>query len=482
MKKFLLAAFWGAFICGTLFAEVNVPDHEPLRITPNEAVEMAIRNNLSLQSARIATETRRRASNLSWNQFIPNVTVAGSLMVDNEASTQGSVTAPIFSPTAVLTPMNVGGVSGNFIGAGDLTGFFITNPVDLPRWRIVVPIQASLTLNLAMFENMNRLRIDYESGLIAYERARAQLERDIRKAYNNMLFLQENVSLLQESFITAQRRVDMARANFQAGLAPELTLLQAQVAMENMKPIIDQVKNGLQLSMAQFAMFLGLPIGTPFELVPVDTDIPFISLDMQNLISRAASGRPDIQELRQNILLLHSARRMQANALLPSLSLSWNFNSIFMRDPVNDGWMDTIRDGALTIGLGVRLHSLFPFSTDSQAVRNMDDQIRMANIGLAQMIQGTEIEIFNTVLSLDRIRITADAQSQTVDLAERAFRLTEDAYRAGLLDLLQVQNAELELRQARVSMLEQQFNYLNGLIDLEYAIGVPFGTLSAGGE
>jgi hypothetical protein len=42
-----------------------------------------------------------------------------------------------------------------------------------------------------------------------------------------------------------------------------------------------------------------------------------------------------------------------------------------------------------------------------------------------------------------------------------------------------VQNAELELKQAKVSVLEQQFNYLNGLIDLEYSIGVPFGTLSS---
>ncbi|HCC37978.1 MAG TPA: TolC family protein, partial [Treponema sp.] len=75
-------------------------------------------------------------------------------------------------------------------------------------------------------------------------------------------------------------------------------------------------------------------------------------------------------------------------------------------------------------------------------------------------------------------RISAEAQAQTVSLAERSYRLTEEAYRAGLQDLLQVQNAEQSLRQARVSMLEQQFNYLNGLIDLEYSIGVPFGTLS----
>ncbi|MDR1957338.1 MAG: TolC family protein, partial [Treponema sp.] len=73
----------------------------------------------------------------------------------------------------------------------------------------------------------------------------------------------------------------------------------------------------------------------------------------------------------------------------------------------------------------------------------------------------------------------AEAQRLTADLAERTYRLTDQAYRAGLNDLLEVQNAELELRKSRIGVLEQQFNYLNGLIDLEYAIGVPFGTLSS---
>jgi outer membrane protein TolC len=67
-------------------------------------------------------------------------------------------------------------------------------------------------------------------------------------------------------------------------------------------------------------------------------------------------------------------------------------------------------------------------------------------------------------------------------MAEQAYQLTEEAYRAGLQDLLEVQNADLTLRQARLQMLEQNFNYRMGLIDLEYAIGVPFGTLSSKGS
>ena len=66
----------------------------------------------------------------------------------------------------------------------------------------------------------------------------------------------------------------------------------------------------------------------------------------------------------------------------------------------------------------------------------------------------------------------------TVNLAARTLQLSETAYRNGLKTYLEVQNDELALRQARLGILQQNYNYLMGLLDLEYAIGVPFGTLS----
>ncbi|GHV95519.1 hypothetical protein AGMMS50293_18390 [Spirochaetia bacterium] len=433
---------------------------QPTRLSPDEAVSLAIKNNLSLESARVTSGTKKRASDLSWNQFIPSVTVAGSLLRDNEKTEAREMDLSSLGFPGMKFPISQA----------------------QPQWHIAGNIQASLNINIAMFENMKRLRLDYEGGLVSYEKAKAQLERDVRKSYYSMLLLQENIALLGESYASAERQVNMAQANYNAGLAPELTLLQARVAMETMKPSIDQAENGLKLSMAYFAMNLGLSYDTPFELIPVPENTSFISLDTADLISKAATGKPDIQELRQSILMLQSARKAQIFALTPSLNLSWSSTSAFIRDPWKDPWFDSKDDwqksGSLTIALALRLHSLLPFSADFQGIKNLDDQIKTANIGLAQMVRGTEIEIYNTVLSLEKTRITAEAQAQTVNLAERTYGLTEEAYRAGLQELMQVQNAELSLRQARVQMLEQQFNYLNGLIDLEYSIGVPFGTLS----
>jgi len=448
-----------------------------VRVSLNEAVNLAIKNNLSLESSRTSLSTKKRASDLSWNQFIPNLTVAGNLIRDNEKSDPTIVSSPF--PTGPGMPTNTKGISGNIYPSA---GLFVSDPIDVSQWHIVGNIQMSLSISAAMFENMKRLRIDYEGGLLSYDKAKAQLERDVRKAYHNILLLQENIALMRGSYANVERQVQMAQANYNAGLAPELTLLQARVARENMRPVIDQVENGMKLSLAQFAMFLGLNYDTNFELEPLSENIGFVSLDVIDTISKASKEKPDIKELRNTILMLQSARRTQVYALAPSLTLSWNSTSAFIKDPWKDSWFDSNDDwkksGSFSLTFALRLHSLIPFSTDSQGIKNLDDQIKTATIGLAQMVNGTEIEVYNSVLSLEKTRINTKAQEETVSLAEQSFRLTEEAYRAGLQDYFQVQNAEQSLRQARVQLLEQQFNYLNGLIDLEYSLGVPFGTLS----
>ncbi|MDR2417694.1 MAG: TolC family protein [Treponema sp.] len=460
-------------------AQDAVPD--TMRLTPSMAVELAIANNLSLESTRIANETKKRKSDYSWNQFIPSVTVGGSLILDNKATTQSGTT---LVPAGIFQ-------SGTYTSIPNLPPELQDSPVfgvaavpysvTLPQWHIATSIQISLNLSIAMIESMNRLRLDYESGLLSYDKAVSQLERDVRKSYYQMLLVQENIKLQRESLVTAERQEATARANYQAGLAPELSLLQAQVSKENLRPTIEEAENNFKLLMAQFAMNLGLPYDTSFEFEPLATDISFVPLDVRELISQASNSKPDIQEIRQNILLLQSARKAQVQSMYPALSISWGLTNAFTQDPWKDNWFNGDnwnQSGSLTISLGIQLHNLLPWTSSRQTVKDIDDNMQSLNIGLAQAIRGTELEIYNTVLSLQKAQTQIAALQKTVELAQRSYELTEQAYRAGFQDLLQVQNAEQQLNQAKVGVLVQNFTYLQGLLDLEYAIGVPFGTLS----
>ncbi|GHU29695.1 hypothetical protein FACS1894172_01360 [Spirochaetia bacterium] len=419
---------------------------EARKISADEAVQLAIRNNLSLTSTRIDTGIKQRKQQFAWNSFIPTVQANGTLSRPNEA-------------TAFMPGVDPGS----------------------PQWTLSGSLQFTLNLNVALFEAMKTLRLDYQGGVISYEKAKAQLERDIRKAYYNMILLQENIKLLKENQAAANSRVQTAQANYRAGTAPQLNYLQAQVAAENLRPTIAQSENGLKLSMAQFAMYLGLPFDTQFELTPISGSLNFIPLDLHDLIRQSTGKKPEILELRNSILLMQSTRKRTALQMYtPTLSLGWglspSFGGLWGESLFNgDMWSE---GGRFTLTLSFGLNSLFPFGSEKQGLNDLDDNLRTLTLGLSQMVNGVEIEIYNTVLSLEHIRESAEAQARTVSLAQQSYSLTNQAYRSGFSDLMEVQNAELELRKAQVGMIEQQYNYLNGLIDLEYSIGVPFGTLS----
>lgn len=485
LRIFLL----GALFCASLVTAEQAAAQEAgntasaaakKRLTMDEAVDLAIKNNLSLESGRVALDTKKRASKLVWNQFLPDLSVSGTLNRTNEASTT-SVNIPI--DLASIFPPAMGIPEGKIYGVSPYS-------VDVPQWAFVGNFSATLTLTAALGAGIQTIRRNYQAGVLTYEKAKIQTERDVRKAYYQILLLQENAALLQESVASAQRQVDMAQANYRAGLAPQLTLLQAQVSLANMQPNIDQMESGLKMAQANFAMSLGLPYDTEFELVSVEGEPGDIPLDVADLISKASRNKPDILELKANILTMQSQRTAQMlQQRTPYLRLGWTWQPTFAKDLFDkdtwdkDDWTkDWMDRGAFSITLGWSINSVLPFAKEWQGVKDLDNNIKTTSIGLTQAIRGTELEVYNTVLSLERIRTTREAQNRTVDMAQQSYQSTEQAYRAGQQDFLQVQNAQLELSRARVGVLEQYFNYLNGLIDLEYAIGVPFGTLSRSAE
>jgi len=427
-----------------------------------------MKNNLSLESQRVTLDTKKRKSDLVWNQFVPTVDVQGILARSNRASTSIDYGALFNELPATITG-----------------GAFNIPYTDSPQWSVMGNLSASLTLSFALFQGIRAVREDYRAGTVTLEKARLQTERDVRKAYNQILLVEAQAALQRESFATAERRYQMAEANYRGGLAPRLTSLQAQVAMENMKPSINETDNSLKALYAQFAMTLGLPFDTQFTLTPLREEDLFapLPLDARQLIDRAAAEKPDILELQGTLKTLQIQRKAQALQLYtPYVNFAWSMTPYFLGDPWKDQWFkgdNWFDQGKFSFTLGMNLNGLFPFTKEGQALKDLDSQIKTLTIGLAQAVQGAEIEIYTKVNALENTRTTAEAQELTVKLAEESYRLTEEAYRAGLQDFIEVQNAALSLSQAKLQLLSQRFTYLSDLTDLEYAAGLPFGSLSA---
>lgn len=441
-------------LSGSLFGQTAAPGAPPLELTMDRAVELALQNNLGIQSGQIDTKIKKRKVDTAWNVFIPTVDVGGTISHLNQVQSS-TITIPGLG-TLSLGSSYYWGLSGS--------------------------VTAALNLNVALFEGIRNLTLDYEAGLVTYDKAKAQLEREIRKSYLQLLLIKKNIKLMEDNLANANRRTAMAQANYKAALVPELSVLQAQVAAENLKPAIADLRNAWESALAALAMNLGLPSGTSLQLDDVSPP-DFIPLDTAKLISEAAQNKPELQELRRSILLLQSNRKLvYENTYTPTLSLAYTMDPTFQRDVWKDSWFDgnnwAQRSGMFRLTLGFRLNGLLPVSKEALGLTEMDDNLQKLNIGLSQAIRGTEVDVYTQVLKLEKSQKSMEAQRLNVDLAQRAYQLTEEAYKAGLKDLLEVQNAELEFQKAKLEVIKEQFNYMTGLIDLEYTIGVPFGTLS----
>jgi outer membrane protein TolC len=460
LASFLLAGVFSAF------GQTPTPGSRtegPTRLSPDTAVEMAIKNNLLLEQARIGTDIKKRKSDLVWNEFLPTIGANGTLARTNWQLSEQGFDFNTFKPYSITDP----------------------------QWSVNAGISAELTFSFALIQGIRSFKQDYQASLITLDKARLQMEQGVRKLYNNILLVEANARLLEESFKNSQRQAEIAEANYRAGLAPRLNWLQAQVAVENIRPQVNDLENNLKSLKGNFAMLLGLPFDASLELEPVAAESSFIPLELEEFISKSAA-KPDIKELQAQLVTLQTQRKAQSLQMFtPYLRFGWTLSTMFnpLLSPFEESWFSGDNwqkggqgtGGAFSITVGMSLNSLFGFTKEGQALKDTDAGARIKSIQLAQMIRETEMEIFTKINSLEQTRTSAAVQQAAVELAEQSYRLTEEAYRAGLQDFQAVQNSALALDQAKLQLLTQQFNFLNDLIDLEYSVGVPFGTLSSSG-
>lgn len=407
-------------------------------LTINDAVEMALNNNLELESQEIEVEKREYFKNSSWNYFIPTMTASSTLFKYND-------------PNPLM-------------GTED-------------HWYLNFEFNATLSITTALFFGVRYTVLDYRAGLIDLEMARNRLKRDVKKAFYNLLLLKENIRIWEQNLATAEKRYNQAAERYEYGLVPELDKLSAQVAWENLKPVLEDMKINYEMAVLSFKQIIGM--NTEDELVLDGViDIEEVEINIDSFLNRIPE-RLDIQAMKQQIEILENYRKVTVSGMLPVLTFSYTADPTFANDPFNGGWFENTENewgqqrGMFAITLSVSLDALLPRSKTWVELSQTDDEIRQANIALAQMIQMAELEIESLVLELEKSINSIETLELNVQLAERAYQLSETAYNAGNRDLLDVRNAELELQKAKLKVLEEKTAYISDLLDLEYAINNP---------
>jgi outer membrane protein TolC len=115
------------------------------------------------------------------------------------------------------------------------------------------------------------------------------------------------------------------------------------------------------------------------------------------------------------------------------------------------------------------------FSANRQQARDIQDNIRKLEISLETVGQNNEMQIRKTVDSLEQSHQAILSSSRNIALAQRSYDMTAVAYRNGTTELLDLRDAENQLNLAKIGLLNEQYNYMSYMLDLDYMLNTTVG-------
>lgn len=439
-----------------LLVSFSVFSAENYDLSLEEAVDIALKNNLSLKSSEIALKTKLRNKKQVYNQLMPSLTAG--VAVNRPNLNPGENMKKMFGGDSPIMPTSV-----------------------YPDWTATFQINGALSLNGALFGAIANVKDDYECGLISYEDAKMTLAKNVKQAYFDLIYIEENVKLIQESFEMAEKRYQQAQKNYRSGLVPDVDLLQAQVSMENVRPQLIQAQNAFQTALLQFKINLGLEIEDTIELDSTVLDWGEgiqIELDATQLSNQFINNRYDIQSIRANIELLKSSKKTSLlSSMSPTLTISAGYIPTIgiFKSGVDDSkksaqYKDWNDSGNVSFSLSIPVSSYIPGTAAYTKAAEIQDSIDSMHINLENSIRYADLEIKSLVMNIQSAQEQLEVLNSSVKLAQTVYQRYSDGYRLGTVEILDLENVESQLNQAKLNLISGKVTLSKALTDLEYAI------------
>lgn len=427
--------------CGFAFAqESDSNKNEKLILTVDDAVNYALKNNQSLKSAAIDLEIKKRANSNSWNTFLPSAGVSGTAARTND-----------YGGTSILhtEPQT------DFDSEED-------------RWAVVGKVGVSWAFNMAMVSQIQIAKKQYEAGLISYDTSCTKMEMNIRKLFYGLLIQQENLKINKEGLANAKARYEQAEINYRNGLTPELQVLNSQVTYENKKPSVLKAENQLNQSFDTFAFLLGLPFGTKIELQG-DINPKTISVDADSLVKDYVASSNEILSMKKTIEIAKlGLNAKKLSIYTPSLAVNYSYSPLLMNAGEWYSGDDIYDSGSLSLTIAFSdVLSWLPWSSASQGIKDLKQQIAQAELGYEQLVNNAEVEIHKLVDNLEVAKVNIKSMEANVALAQKAYSSTLKAFNNGTQEWLSVRESDASLQQARLGLMNEKFNYISAILDLE---------------
>jgi len=311
--------------------------------------------------------------------------------------------------------------------------------------------------------------------------------------YWSVILARENLNVQQKSLDEAQKSYDHDKKALSLGALPPLDIYRSESQVASRRVGVIQAEYALKQSADIFRRDIGADLDPNIRALDLDlTDQPvpagdLLTTDIAVALSRALANRPEFEVAREQLTSDEFNIRLAHNNLKPDLELSGfyegsgvagNTFDLTVTPPAqtsSTGFGHSFSQtfhftyptygASLTLNLPVRRHSAQANLSDALISRSRDQyQERRTN-------QSITLEVTNAVHSLEQAKLSMEAAKVAEDLARETLHADERKYELGAETVFFVLDAQNQLAQAELSLIQSQVSYQLAVAALDHATG-----------
>jgi outer membrane protein TolC len=404
------------------------------RLTLREAIELGLKANLGVLVAKSAVDeaagTRERRS----ATLLPHVSAQHTTSLQNRNLQAFGISLPGFPIPATVGPFS------NY----DYRVFASQSLIDR---------QASHTLKASQDQE--------QASRLTYQDARDLVVQQAAGLYLDAQSAAAQVEAAESRLVASKALLQLAQDQHGAGLATAVDVVRAQVQVQRDQQTLLVDRDTYATSVLALERFLAIRPGTPLELAERLTFHPVHVPDVEEALGTAVLDRSDYRSLLVQRKSLAEQLKASRARYLPKFSIDGNYGALGR----SYGTMPGIGFIEGTVQLTV-----FDRDRDGEQ-KEIASRIERIDRQIADLKLGIEQDLRKAILDLDSAAQQVTVTQAALELAQQELALSQDRFKNGLGDNIEVITAQSALQAAQDDHILALARHADATMALVRALG-----------
>lgn len=455
----------------------------PVVITLEQALKIALSENVSVQVADMEIERTGFAKKGAYAALFPQIDASGAyqrtikkqvMYMDFDMSSLGGMMGGAGEGGETELPEGVEIPDGVEIPETGTESSDNGGGLEVGRWNTYsAGLSAAMPLvNAQLWKSIRISGLDVELAVEKARSSRLETVTQVKNAYFATLLAKEAFSVYKDVYENAVSNYEETKKKFDAEKVSELELLRAKTTVANAIPNVYNAESSIILALWQLKAILGVDLDMNLDIAGKLGDYAdqmYYEIHQHDSVS--LDHNTTMKQLAIQSEMLAQSIKLQKYANIPSLALAFNFSINAMTNDFNFSSYRWTPHSYVALSLNI---PIFAGGKRYQAIRQAKNQYQQVQLQTDNTERQLKIAIRQSLTTMETNMKSYYSAQDAVAMAGKGYSIAEKAYQVGRSTLIELNDAQLALTQARLAEYQAIYNFVVAKAQLEQTLGQDF--------